>query len=69
MNKIIEELIETRINGNNIKGNETYERMLKRVTYDAIVAHWNDFSMVVTGCTKFDAIDSIAKFCVKRFRK
>ena len=30
--KIISELVLTRINGNSIKGNKTYESMLKRVT-------------------------------------
>ena len=41
MNKdrIIEELVTTRINGNNIVGNKTYESMLKRVTKEDILSY------------------------------
>ena len=38
-NRIIEELIETRVNGNSIKGNKTYEKMLNRISKEDIKSH------------------------------
>ena len=38
-NRIINELIETRINGNSIKGNSTYEAMLRRVNKEDIISY------------------------------
>ena len=35
--KIIEELVSTRINGNSIKGNKTYENMLRRISIQDII--------------------------------
>lgn len=43
--QIIEELVNTRINGNSIKGNKTYENMLKRVTKDNILDYHNLYSI------------------------
>ena len=40
--QIIEELIETRINGNSIKGNDTYEKMIKRITFQDILRYANN---------------------------
>ena len=42
---IVEELVDTRINGNQIKGNETYEARLKSVSKDDI----NNYSMSLGG--------------------
>jgi len=59
--EIVEQLVETRINGNSIKGNSTYEKMLKRVTKHAI----NYYSCSVvgygfdTGLSKLKMIEEI----------
>ena len=45
---IVQQLVETRINGNSIKGNKTYERMLKRITKDSI----NNYNRYFVGHTK-----------------
>lgn len=42
---IVEELVDTRINGQKIKGNSTYENMLKSVSKDDI----NNYSMSLGG--------------------
>jgi len=39
MRDLVQELVETRINGNSIKGNKTYEKMLKRVSFREITAY------------------------------
>ena len=39
MRDIVNELVETRINGNSIRGNKTYEKMLKRVTFKEIASY------------------------------
>jgi len=58
---IVEQLVDTRINGNSIRGNDTYERMLKRVTKSEI----NHFSVcllgyaIETGLTKLQMIEDI----------
>ena len=42
--QIIETLIKTRVNGNSIKGNTTYENMLKRVKKEDIIYYSRVFS-------------------------
>ena len=37
--EIVQELVTTRINGNSIVGNKTYESMLKRVTKEDILSY------------------------------
>jgi len=39
MRDLVNELVETRINGNSIKGNSTYEKMLKRVSFTEIASY------------------------------
>ena len=43
--EIVAQLVETRINGNSIKGNKTYEGMLKRISKDDI----NNYSVSLGG--------------------
>lgn len=59
MNEIIEQLVNTRINGNSIQGNATYERMLKRVTRNEIVSYGAMFHIAVTASYKLDCIEQI----------
>ena len=47
--EIVQELVNTRINGNQIKGNSTYEAMLKSVSKDDI----NNYSMSLGGSEVF----------------
>jgi len=59
-NKLIETLVETRINGNSISGNKTYENMLKRITKDNIDTYAYELGYAVcTGSTKLGMIEAI----------
>ena len=58
---IVEQLVATRINGNSIKGNKTYENMLKRVTKDSI-RNYNEYfigHISVLNGTKLEMIEQI----------
>ena len=59
--KIINELIETRINGNSIKGNITYEAMLKRVRKKEIRHYVLHFDLKEVSGTKLEMIEQIAR--------
>ena len=59
MYEIIEQLVNTRINGNSIKGNKTYENMLKRVTMADIQRYAYDFDILCYGLSKIDCIENI----------
>ena len=61
MYKLVNTLVVTRINGNSIKGNETYENMLKRVTKHDINRYALDnldFA-IETGLSKLNMIEHI----------
>jgi len=57
---LVETLVNTRVNGNSIKGNKTYTNMLKRITKDDINEYYNAFvaSGVLYG-TKLEMIEQI----------
>ena len=59
--KIINELIETRINGNSIKGNTTYEAMIKRVRKKEIRHYVLHFDLKEVYGTKLEMIEQIAR--------
>jgi len=64
--QIISELIETRINGNSIKGNDTYEKMIKRVSFKDILSYAGNFDYKwsvedIGRSQKIDLINSIIK--------
>ena len=64
--QIIQELIETTVNGNSIKGNETYEKMLKRITMKDLFTFAQKYEMrwdMEEVCTaqKSDFIKILAK--------
>ena len=64
--QIVSELIETRINGNSIKGNNTYEKMIKRVSFKDILSYTTNldykYSIEDIGKSKkIDLINSIVK--------
>ena len=65
-NRIINELIEARINGNSIKGNSTYEAMLRRVTKEDIINYSKysygtmDYFFLISG-TKLNMIEQIKR--------
>jgi len=58
---IIEELIETRINGNSIRSNDTYEKMIKRITFQDILryANNNDYKWSIEDIGRNQKIDLI----------
>lgn len=63
---IVMELINTRINGNKIKGNKTYEDMLKRVTKEDIKKcsyNWGNSSLYGS---KLEMIEQLKNICEKR---
>jgi len=49
INQTISELIDTVICGNKVKGNETYEKMAKSVTFVEIKHYFNDHGMELIG--------------------
>lgn len=64
--KKIEELINTRINGNSIKGNETYEKMLKSIKFQDICLYAKEYGYKwnledIGRSQKLDLINSIVK--------
>jgi len=59
MYKTIEALVETRINGNSIIGNKTYENMLKRVTLADIQSYADNYQILCYGAKKIDCIEQI----------
>lgn len=63
--KIINELIETRINGNSIKNNKTYMSMINRITINDILTYANSYGYAVQGVTKINLIESIVKSITK----
>ena len=67
INELINELIETRINGNSIKGNITYEAMLKRVTKEDIIGYSCEsigYLFLISG-TKLNMIEQIKNQIIK----
>jgi hypothetical protein len=59
---LVEILVETRINGNSIKGNKTYENMLKRVRTQEIIDFASNFDLhpyTMCGNTKLELIEEI----------
>jgi len=67
MRNLVQELVETRINGNSIKGNKTYEKMLKRVSFKEIASYafcvgceWNYDN--IGRSRKLDLIEVIRNF-------
>lgn len=63
----IEELVNTRINGNSIKGNETYENMLKQVNRADINHYANWHEIEASGFNKLEMIESIRDALVGGF--
>ena len=64
MRNLVEELVQTRINGNSIKGNPTYEKMLKRVTVQDIVDYATVYDISpykMHGPHKIDYIEEVRK--------
>lgn len=62
--KMVEELVMTRINGNQIKGNSNYERILKRVKKQDIIDLGLSFDIEgieLEKGTKLQLINKIAK--------
>jgi len=59
MLNIVEQLVNTRINGNSIKGNATYENMLKRVSLADIQLYADNFGIMTYGRLKLDCIEQI----------
>ena len=57
--QIVKELIETRINGNRIKGNKTYEAMLRRISKDDINSFADAAGMGKLYGTKLEMIEQI----------
>ena len=57
--EIVEALINTRINGNSIKGNATYKSMLKRITKRDIQNYNSSFSNSVLYGNKLEMIEQI----------
>ena len=55
-------LVATRINGNSIRGNKTYESWLKSVTKEDILQYANQFGYEVCKGTKLDMIESLRRF-------
>ena len=55
----VEELVNTRINGNSIKGNKTYEAMLKRVSKDDINNYAFELEMPKLHGSKLEMIEQI----------
>jgi hypothetical protein len=47
--EIINELIDTVICGNKVSGNETYEKMLKKVSFSEIKSYLKEFSYEIKG--------------------
>ena len=47
--QIVIDLVETRVNGNSIKGNATYESMVKRVTKQDLINYANVLDVCVHG--------------------
>ena len=66
---MVETLVETRVNGNSIKGNKTYENMLKRVTTQAIVDYASLFGLYpykMMANSKLELIEEIRNAIDKR---
>jgi len=64
MRNLVEELVYTRINGNSIKGNPTYEKMLKRVKVQDIMNYAAEFDLYpykMIGPHKIDYIEEVRK--------
>lgn len=60
MFNLVEALVNTRINGNSIKGNKTYENMLKRISKDDINNYNQSFgNNVVLYGSKLEMIEQI----------
>ena len=57
--EIVEELVSTRINGNQIKGCATYENMLKKITKQDIQDYNSNFSDSVLYGSKLEMIEQI----------
>ncbi len=57
----VSELVATRINGNSIIGNKSYESWLKSVTKEDIFQYANEFGYQVCGSTKLDMIESLRR--------
>lgn len=58
-NKIIEQLVETRINGNSIANNKTYLNMLKRVTKEDIQYSEINFYNIKLYGSKIEMIEQL----------
>ena len=65
MNKVIGELVMTRINGNSIVGNQTYENMLKRVSRVDIFTYAVDVGVVIKIEKKIDMIEELKRHLSK----
>ena len=60
------ELVNTRINGNKIKGNKTYEDMLKRVTKEDIKNCSYNWGNVSLYGSKLEMIEQLKNICENR---
>lgn len=58
-NQIIEELINTRINGNNIKNNQTYLNMIKSITKEDINQYCLNMDYSLVYGNKIEMIEQI----------
>ena len=55
----VQALVETRINGNSIRGNKTYENMLKQISLSDIQSYADGLGIMIYGSTKLQNIEQI----------
>ena len=66
---IVDDLVETRINGNSISNNITYKNMLKRVSKEEINEYATEYGMSHLFGTKVEMIEQIKEYIVGNRRE